>query len=79
MKERQPPNAIDDLLRVLTVCANPAGGWNLRNKAAHGFIDEVSVPAAAAVLQVALYMWPLYGRDGQGPKDSSPENRPAGQ
>ncbi|MGV9990762.1 DUF4209 domain-containing protein [Streptomyces sp. NPDC003374] len=46
---------------VLTICANPAGGWNIRNEVAHGFIDNVSAPAAAVVLQVALYLWSLHG------------------
>jgi hypothetical protein len=52
---------------VLTVCANPVGGWNIRNEVAHGFIDDVTAPTAAVVLQIALYMWSL--RPGQ----SAPE------
>ncbi|MEU4918956.1 DUF4209 domain-containing protein [Streptomyces parvus] len=44
---------------VLTVCANPAGGWNIRNEVAHGFIVNVGIPPAAVVLQVALYLWSL--------------------
>ncbi|MET7893099.1 DUF4209 domain-containing protein [Streptomyces mirabilis] len=52
---------------VLTVCANPAGGWNIRNEVAHGFIDDMTAPAAAVVLQVAIYLWSLNGR----PDDAS--------
>jgi hypothetical protein len=59
---------------VLTVCANPAGGWNLRNEVAHGFVDDVPAPPAAVVLQVALYMWSLHGRDDQSPEGGSPES-----
>ncbi|MGW6308263.1 DUF4209 domain-containing protein [Streptomyces niveus] len=44
---------------ILTVCANPAGGWNIRNEVAHGFVDNLGMPAAAVVLQLALYLWSL--------------------
>ncbi|MFE2300885.1 DUF4209 domain-containing protein [Streptomyces sp. NPDC059445] len=44
---------------ALTVCANPAGGWNIRNEMAHGFIMNVGMPPAAVVLQLAVYLWSL--------------------
>ncbi|MFG2280338.1 DUF4209 domain-containing protein [Streptomyces asoensis] len=44
---------------VLTVCANPAGGWNIRNEVAHGFIPNIGIPPAAVVLQLAVYLWSL--------------------
>ncbi|WP_381565346.1 DUF4209 domain-containing protein [Streptomyces eurythermus] len=44
---------------ALTVCANPAGGWNIRNEVAHGFIMNVGMPPAAVVLQLAVYLWSL--------------------
>ncbi|MDC7339220.1 DUF4209 domain-containing protein [Streptomyces lydicus] len=44
---------------ALTVCANPAGGWNIRNEVAHGFIMNMGMPPAAAVLQLAVYLWSL--------------------
>ncbi|MGX1268103.1 DUF4209 domain-containing protein [Streptomyces phaeoluteigriseus] len=46
---------------VLTVCANPAGGWNIRNEVAHGFIVNMGMPVAAVVLQIAIYLWSLNG------------------
>ncbi|NDZ77824.1 DUF4209 domain-containing protein [Streptomyces sp. SID10853] len=51
---------------VLTVCANPAGGWNIRNEMAHGFIDNLGMPAAAVVLQIAIYLWSLHDRPDDG-------------
>lgn len=44
---------------ALTVCANPAGGWNIRNEVAHGFVMNVGMPVAATVLQLAVYLWSL--------------------
>lgn len=44
---------------VLTVCANPAGGWNIRNEVAHGFIVNLGMPPAAVALQIAVYLWSL--------------------
>lgn len=41
---------------ILTICGNPAGGWNLRNDLAHGFIDRVESPAAAVILQCVIYL-----------------------
>lgn len=46
---------------VLTVCANPAGGWNIRNEIAHGFVANLGMPVAAIVLQLAIYLWSLNG------------------
>ncbi|MFF5766844.1 DUF4209 domain-containing protein [Streptomyces tanashiensis] len=44
---------------ILTICGNPAGGWNLRNDMAHGFMDNVGSHGAAVLLQAALYLWLL--------------------
>ncbi|MER7404066.1 DUF4209 domain-containing protein [Streptomyces sp. NPDC000070] len=44
---------------ILTICGNPAGGWNLRNDLAHGFIDHAGSPAAALLLQCVVYLWTL--------------------
>ncbi|MEU3263267.1 DUF4209 domain-containing protein [Streptomyces bacillaris] len=44
---------------ILTVCGNPAGGWNLRNELAHGFIDHAGPPPAALLLQCIVYLWTL--------------------
>lgn len=44
---------------VLTVCANPAGGLNMRNEMAHGLVEDIGAPYAAIVLQIALYLWSL--------------------
>ncbi|WP_406081032.1 DUF4209 domain-containing protein [Streptomyces zaomyceticus] len=44
---------------ILTVCGNPAGGWNLRNEIAHGFVDDAGSPAAALLFQCVLYLWTL--------------------
>lgn len=44
---------------ILTICGNPAGGWNLRNDLAHGFIDNAGSPPAALLLQCIVYLWTL--------------------
>ncbi|MEU9215647.1 DUF4209 domain-containing protein [Streptomyces sp. NPDC048376] len=44
---------------ALTVCANPAGGWNIRNEVAHGFTMNMGMPPAAVVLQLSVYLWSL--------------------
>lgn len=44
---------------ILTICGNPAGGWNLRNDLAHGFIDNAGSPPAALLLQSVVYLWAL--------------------
>ncbi|MEU7793443.1 DUF4209 domain-containing protein [Micromonospora tulbaghiae] len=41
---------------ILTLCANPAGGWNLRNDLMHGFINNLGAPAAAFLLQAVLFL-----------------------
>lgn len=41
---------------ILTICANPAGGPNLRNELAHGFVHAASAPAAAVLIQCVLYL-----------------------
>ncbi|MFD8932005.1 MULTISPECIES: DUF4209 domain-containing protein [Streptomyces] len=41
---------------ILTICANPAGGWNIRNELAHGFVEAASAPAAAVLFQCVLYL-----------------------
>ncbi|MFF9779526.1 DUF4209 domain-containing protein [Streptomyces sp. NPDC013978] len=50
---------------ILTICGNPAGGWNLRNELAHGFIDNSGSPGAAILFQCVMYLWTL------GPKQES--------
>ncbi|MGW0564149.1 DUF4209 domain-containing protein [Streptomyces sp. NPDC003016] len=44
---------------ILTICGNPAGGWNLRNEIAHGFIPAAGSPAAALLFQCVIYLWSL--------------------
>ncbi|WP_406241251.1 DUF4209 domain-containing protein [Streptomyces anulatus] len=44
---------------ILTICGNPAGGWNLRNEIAHGFIPAAGSPAAALLFQCVIYLWGL--------------------
>ncbi|WP_371627855.1 DUF4209 domain-containing protein [Streptomyces sp. NBC_01116] len=44
---------------ILTICGNPAGGWNLRNEIAHGFILAAGSPAAALLFQCVIYLWGL--------------------
>ncbi|MFJ5267111.1 DUF4209 domain-containing protein [Streptomyces sp. NPDC088358] len=57
---------------ILTICGNPAGGWNLRNDLAHGFIDNAGSPPAALLLQSVVYLWAL------GPKVQADEAEAAG-
>ncbi|WP_196425607.1 DUF4209 domain-containing protein [Amycolatopsis camponoti] len=38
-----------------TLLAGPTG-WNLRNELAHGFVDEVSAPITALLIQAAPYV-----------------------
>lgn len=44
---------------ALTVCANPAGGWNIRNEVAHGFVMNLAMPPAAVLMQLTMYLWSL--------------------
>ncbi|MFF3672335.1 DUF4209 domain-containing protein [Microtetraspora malaysiensis] len=41
---------------IYTLCANPAGGTNIRNEISHGFINFVNTTYAALLLQAAAYM-----------------------
>ncbi|MEV5898331.1 DUF4209 domain-containing protein [Nonomuraea fuscirosea] len=41
---------------IYTLCANPAGGPNLRNDISHGFISFVNTTYAALLLQAAAYL-----------------------
>lgn len=41
---------------IYTLCANPAGGPNLRNDISHGFISFVNLTYAALLLQAAAHM-----------------------
>ncbi|SEP53810.1 DUF4209 domain-containing protein [Amycolatopsis saalfeldensis] len=52
-----------------TLLAGPTG-WNLRNELAHGFVDQVSAPMAALLVQAALYVASLVPRadDQQAPE-----------
>lgn len=45
-------------------------GWNFRNELAHGFVDEVSGPAAALLVQAALFIAMLTPR---AEEDSGPD------
>ncbi|HWD03568.1 MAG TPA: DUF4209 domain-containing protein [Amycolatopsis sp.] len=49
-----------------TLLAGPTG-WNLRNELAHGFVDEVSAPMAALLIQAALYVANLVPRADEPP------------
>ncbi|WP_431605634.1 DUF4209 domain-containing protein [Amycolatopsis melonis] len=49
-----------------TLLAGPTG-WNLRNELAHGFVDEVSAPMAALLIQAALYVANLAPRADEPP------------
>ncbi|MEU0082980.1 DUF4209 domain-containing protein [Streptomyces sp. NPDC006274] len=49
---------------ILTICGNPAGGWNLRNEIAHGFVHVAGSPGAAILLQCVLYLWTLGAKSG---------------
>lgn len=51
---------------ILTICGNPAGGWNLRNEIAHGFLATVGSPAAAILFQCVLYLWTLGPQSSDG-------------
>lgn len=52
---------------ILTICGNPAGGWNLRNELAHGFVENSGSPGAAILFQCVMYLWTL------GPKKEKDE------
>jgi hypothetical protein len=54
---------------ILTVCGNPAGGPNIRNDIAHGFVDSVGSPGAALLLQCIIYLWNLVPKS-QGDPDN---------
>ncbi len=49
-----------------TLLAGPTG-WNLRNELAHGFVDEVSAPMAAPLIQATLYVANLAPRADEPP------------
>lgn len=55
---------------ILTVCGNPAGGWNLRNEMAHGFIDGINYVGAAVLIQSVLYLW-LLGPNAESDSEAS--------
>ncbi|MEY9489008.1 hypothetical protein RKD26_004802 [Streptomyces calvus] len=56
---------------ILTICGNPAGGWNLRNELAHGFIIQNPGPPGAAILfQCVMYLWTLGPRQEDGDAES---------
>ncbi|UGQ15126.1 DUF4209 domain-containing protein [Yinghuangia sp. ASG 101] len=50
---------------LYTVCANPAGGWNVRNEISHGFVDNVPSAVAAVLLQALMYLWLLAPADDE--------------
>ncbi|MEU1087223.1 hypothetical protein ABZ401_10365 [Streptomyces sp. NPDC005892] len=55
---------------ILTICGNPAGGWNLRNELAHGFVPTAGSPAAAILFQCVIYLWTLGPKQEQNDVDS---------
>ncbi|MFC8380241.1 DUF4209 domain-containing protein [Streptomyces albidoflavus] len=60
---------------MLTICGNPAGGWNLRNELAHGFVPIAGSPGAAILFQCVMYLWtlgPKRERDDVDPGESGP-------
>jgi hypothetical protein len=65
---------------ILTICGNPAGGWNLRNELAHGFVENSGSPGAAILFQCVMYLWALGPKQGQGDTASKvpdPSNQPS--
>jgi hypothetical protein len=54
---------------ILTVCGNPAGGLNLRNDIAHGFLPSVGYPETALLIQCVLYLWSLGVQPGSDARD----------
>jgi hypothetical protein len=55
---------------ILTICGNPAGGWNLRNELAHGFIQNSGSPGAAILFQCVMYLWTLGPKQEDGDAES---------
>ncbi|WP_164587179.1 DUF4209 domain-containing protein [Streptomyces sp. SID10815] len=55
---------------ILTICGNPAGGWNLRNELAHGFVGECGSPGAAVLFQCVMYLWTLGPKQKEAETDS---------
>ncbi|MBM0256323.1 DUF4209 domain-containing protein [Micromonospora sp. 4G55] len=57
---------------ILTLCANPAGGWNIRNDLMHGFINNLGAPAAAFLLQAVLFLATLQpGPTAEGEEEAA--------
>lgn len=60
---------------LLTICGNPAGGWNLRNELAHGFVQNAGSPGAAILFQCVMYLWTLGPEQEEGEAESgSPDS-----
>lgn len=60
---------------IYTLCANPAGGPNLRNDLLHGFVNDVSPTGAAYLLQALAYLINLIpGPSADGDDFVTPEN-----
>lgn len=55
---------------ILTICGNPAGGWNLRNELAHGFVENSGSPGAAILFQCVMYLWTLGPKQEEGDTES---------
>lgn len=58
---------------LLTVCANPAGGWNIRNEIAHGFVGYCDARHAATLLYLALYLLSFRSGEDAVPVDREEE------